>query len=209
MQGTRWDEGQARRDPENRLLWRRAPQRLEAEAIRDAMLAVSGCLNEQRFGPGIRPRIPAEAIFKGEAKYGALWPENVVDGPATWRRSIYIFVKRTQPLPILQTFDAPEAVTACSQRTVSTVAPQALALLNDPFVREQAERLASRVRREAGELPARQVDRLYRLALGRPPRATEQDACLRFLARGGSPAGASLADLCQSMMGLNEFIYVD
>jgi len=218
QEGTRWNEAAARVDPDNRLLWHRVPERLEAEPLRDSMLAVSGCLNPKMYGPGIHPWIPPDAIFKTESKYGELWPANVVDGPATWRRTVYVFVKRSNPFPFSEAFDAPSSTASCAQRATSNVAPQALTMLNDRFVRDQAEHFAERVRREAGPDRAAQVARAYQLALGRAPRPTEADSGLAFLsahspqvipASAGTAPDPALADFCQVLFCVNEFAYVD
>lgn len=219
--GVRFDPAAAKADPEDRLLWRRQPLRLEAEAVRDSLLAVSGCLNSQMYGPGVHPRVHPDAIYKTESKYGELWPANVTDGPATWRRSVYVFVKRSNPMPFIQVFDQPETVSSCGQRAVSTVAPQALALMNDQFAREQAAHFAGRARSEGGADRSAQIKRAYALALGRPPRPTELDRSLAFLGRqdrhyrrGNAPLrigdpDPGLTDFCQALMSLNEFVYVD
>jgi hypothetical protein len=208
-------------DPENWLLARRRPTRLEAEPVRDAMLAVSGCLNLEMFGPGIRPRIPPGAIARTEPKYGVRWPEVERDGPATWRRSVYIFQKRSNPFPLLKAFDAPEAVATCGRRPTTTVPAQALTLLNDEFVREQATYFAARVQREAGGAVEAQIRRAFVLALGREPDAGEFEQARMFLAAGRRryharkpspavrPADPALTDFCQVLFALNEFIYVD
>ncbi|MCC2668065.1 MAG: Planctomycete cytochrome, partial [Armatimonadetes bacterium] len=204
-------------DPENRLLWHRAPRRIEAEAFRDAMLSVSGSLNEQRYGPAFKPPIQPEAIQARNVKDP--YPANVKDTPETRRRTIYSFHKRVVQYPLLQAFDGPDAAASCGRRNTTTVAPQALAVLNEPFVRLRAQDLAARVRADAGEDAAAQVDRAYRLALGRAPAPKEQAAALRFLEQqaarrkardAGTDAGLlALTDFAQVLFGLNEFMYVD
>ncbi|NUN98963.1 MAG: DUF1553 domain-containing protein, partial [Candidatus Omnitrophica bacterium] len=141
--GTEFDEGKAAQDPENRLLWRRRPVRLEAEPIRDAILAVSGKLNDEMYGPGIHPKVPREAIATGSTYK---WPVDVVDGPDTWRRSIYIFMRRSAVFPMLTVFDGTDATASCARRTATTVPLQALELLNNDFAREQAGYFAERAR---------------------------------------------------------------
>ena len=149
LQDSAWDETRAKIDPENRLLWRRRPVRLEAEALRDSILAVSGRLNRELYGPALKPAVPAEAMA-GRNKDNAVGRPKE-DGPALWRRSIYLFTKRSLPTPLLEVFNAPNPIGSCGRRNQSTVATQALALLNDSFVRGQASQLASRVAAEAGE----------------------------------------------------------
>ncbi|MFN3652692.1 MAG: PSD1 and planctomycete cytochrome C domain-containing protein [Armatimonadota bacterium] len=217
-QGTELDVRKAKIDPENRLLWRRRPHRLEAEIYRDAMLAVSGTLNPEAFGPAVRPPIPAEAIQARNLKDP--YPANLKDTPETRRRSLYLFHKRVVQYPFLQVFDAPDAAASCGRRSVTTVAPQALAVLNEPFVRLRAIELGERLLQEAGEAPRAQVDRAYHHALGRAPSPAELEASAAFLraqearrrGRGETPEEAkrlALADFAQVIFGLNEFVYVD
>ena len=191
-------------DPENRLLWHRRPIRLEAEALRDAMLAASGRLNPAMYGPPFRPRIPAEAI---STRSNDAYPTDIRDGPATWRRSVYAFIKRSVPNPLAEVFDAPDSTAACGRRNTTAVPTQNLALLNDPFVRDCARDLARRVAAESGPRRADRIDRAYELALGRPPRDTERAAAMAFLDGGDGPE--SLADFCHVLFTLNEFLYID
>jgi mono/diheme cytochrome c family protein len=204
-------------DPDNRLLGRMRPRRLEAEALRDAMLAVGGTLNTEMFGRAVKPPIPADAMVARNLKDP--YPKNVADGPVVHRRSVYLFHKRVVPVPLLQAFDAPDAQQCTGRRDVTTVAPQALALLNDPFVRARAADFAARLVTEARDDPGRQVDRAYRLAFSRPPTIAERDAGVEFLARQTHDRSArdpkadarrlALTDYCQALFGLNEFVYVD
>ena len=216
-QGTTFDSKKARVDPDNRLLWRRRPRRIEAEAFRDAVLAVSGTLNEKRFGPGFKPPIPIEAILARNVTDP--YPKNVKETPETLRRTVYMFHKRVVPYPLLQAFDRPDPQGSCGRRSVTTVAPQALAVMNEPFIRLRAQDFAHRVRSDVGDRPDAQVDRAYRLALGRQPSAAERDASIRFLqqqttrraSRDPSADGRvlGLTDLAHVLFGLNEFMYVD
>jgi mono/diheme cytochrome c family protein len=204
-------------DPDNRLLGRMRPRRLEAEALRDAILAVSGTLNPEMYGPAVKPPIPADAMVARNLK--TPYPKDIPDGPSVHRRSVYVFHKRVIPLPIFQAFDTPDAQQCTGRRNVTTVAPQALALLNDPFVRARAGDFAGRLLTEAGDEPGRQVERAYRLAFGRPPTAAERDAGVEFLDRRARDRSArdpksdarrsALTDYCQALFGLNEFVYVD
>jgi mono/diheme cytochrome c family protein len=204
-----------RLDPDNRLLSRYPRRRLDAEAIRDALLSTSGRLNPVMYGPGARGR-PGDANLAPEAARSAL---AVREGPQQARRSVYLFVSRSSPSVLLESFDAPPPACACDRRTATTVPPQALLLLNAPFVLEQADALARRVKRDAGPDPAAQVDRLYRVALGRPPQPDETARALRFLAepslkvarptRKGADDPGPLADLAHVVLNLNEFVYVD
>jgi len=201
-------------DPDNMWLSRYPRRRLEAEAIRDALLFTSGRLNPVMYGPGARGR-PGDANLAPEA---ARSPLAVREGPQQSRRSVYLFVSRASPSVLLESFDAPPPACPCDRRLATTVPPQALLMLNAPFVLEQADALARRVKRDAAT-PDAQIDRLYRIALGRPPRPDEANRALRFLAdpalkaarpaRKGLDDPGPLADLAHVVINLNEFIYVD
>ena len=203
-------------DPENRLLWRQHPVRLEAEMLRDAMLHTSGTLNRQLYGPSFKPPIQLEAIQARNVKNP--YPKDARDTSETRRRSIYMFHKRVVQYPLMQAFDAPDAQQSCGRRMNTTVAPQALAMLNDPFVRLRASDLAKRVRDMAGEQIENQVVSAFQLALNREPAAEELSEATAFIRqqslvrqrRGESDeALLALTDFCHSVFGLNEFIYVD
>ena len=175
-------------DPGNRLLWHHAPVRLEAELIRDALLAVGGTLDNAMFGP------------------------SVLDNSV--RRSIYLRVKRSELLPVMTIFDAPEPTASIGERSVTTVPSQALAMMNSLFVRQQAEKLADRVAKSAGSDSAQAVDQAFRIALARAPTRTEAARLSAFLdqaAAGGSADARrkALAEACHTILCLNEFVYVD
>src|SRR6185295_12533074 len=172
-------------------LWTRRPVRLEAEILRDAILTASGSLNLKMFGPAVRPFIPREAMA---TRTQDPWPKDAVDGPESWRRSVYLFVKRSVRLPIMETFDTPDPNTSCGRRLVTTLPTQALALMNDAFVRNQAMRFADRVVEAAGPDPEARVRTAYRLSLSREPSAREVDTGTRFLLSGAGPKEA-LVDL--------------
>lgn len=220
QQSTSFDADRAIIDPESRLLWRRRPKRLEAEAIRDAVLAVSGTLNAEAYGPAFKPSIPQEAILARNTK--SPYPSNVPDTPATRRRSVYMFHKRVVQHPLMQVFDAPDASTSCGRRSNTIVAPQALALLNDPFLRIRSVDFAQRVLSEHGPDRATWIAECFKLAIGRAPNDSELHASLDFLQnqianRLAKHPNASedenrlqaLADYCHGVFCLNEFIYVD
>src|SRR5262245_7737441 len=153
----------SRSDPENQYLWRFRPQRLEAEIVRDEMLAVGGNINLAIGGEPIFPFIPKEILV---GQFRGKW-ENTPDGPAAWRRGVYVYRRRSLPYPMLKTFDHPDMSVTAGARNVSTVPTQALTLLNNPFVLTQAKQLPDRVRKEAPAGRA-QIDRAYRIALARP-----------------------------------------
>ncbi len=217
-QGVLHDPRAARIDPENRLLWHRRPLRLEAEALRDAILAVSGTLNPAMFGPGIKPPVPLASTL---AAYNTRdpYPRDARDDASTRRRSVYLFTKRSLRNPFLEVFDGADPSASCGRRTPTTVAPQALALLNDDLVRRRARDLADRLIGEGGE-DSVLIRRAFALALGRPPRPAEIDASSRFLKdrtasrkeRGKASDEArrlALADFGQALFSLNEFLYVE
>jgi hypothetical protein len=220
-------------DPDNRLLWRMNRRRLEAEAIRDAILTAAGTLTPDVGGPSVKVPLEPEVydlIFTEDEPSG-LW-RVTPDPKQHTRRSVYLFVKRNVRLPMLEAFDQPDTLNPCAARSLSTFAPQALILMNGPFAREQAGATAADLVRTVGEDPARQVDALYRRALGRPPSTAEVRVGVEFL-RGqappirdrmlarqpvGIPAGLpdgtdpaaarALADLCLAVFNTNEFVYV-
>jgi hypothetical protein len=220
-------------DPDNRLLWRMNRSRLEGEILRDSILAVAGTLNPKLGGPMIRvPLEPAvyELIFT-EGEPDGLWPVTANSCEHT-RRSIYLFAKRNVRLPLLEAFDRPDTLTSCAVRPVSTFAPQALVLLNGPFLQTQSKQFAARLLRDCSFDVDRQIDQAYRLALARPPRESELRTAREFLASQEKtirdrlcahlkielpseiaatvdPAAAALADFCLAMLNRNEFIYVN
>jgi mono/diheme cytochrome c family protein len=190
-QGTSFDARKSSVDPDNRLLWRRIPRRLEAEVIRDSLLAVAGRLDRRMFGPGtLNPRHD--------------------------RRSIYFFVKRSELPPMMVLFDAPDGTVGIEQRTTTTIAPQALVMMNNAVVRSASAGLAGRL--AGAKEPREAITRGYSIALGRPPGPSELAESLEFLreqrlayqAEKKTNAGRlALTDFCQVLLGLNEFVYVD
>jgi len=192
-------------DPENLLLWRMSPRRLEAEAVRDAILAVAGQLDERMYGESVK----TETKPSGEvAPVGD-------EGPG--RRSLYHVVRRSAPQSLLNAFDAPVMEVNCSRRAVSTTATQALALMNGDFVTAQARHFARRVLAARAD-DAEAAREAFRLALGREPTGAEADSLFTFLRRqaahyAGEAESARrhmvFADLCQALLGANEFLYID
>ena len=193
------DESVAR-DPDNRLFGRMSRQRLDADAIRDSILAVAGTLNLKMGGVGVIPPLTSEEILAARTPH--LWPANP-DPSEHARRTVYLQVKRSMALPMLQIFDAPDTAQSCARRETSTVAPQALAMMNSAFVLEQAGHFASRLRVTAREDLGGQVDAGWTLALGRYPTNAERRIALDFLRRN------SLQQLCLMLFNMNEFVYVD
>lgn len=201
-QSSRFEALAAAKDPENRLLWRANPHRLEAEVIRDTILAMSGKLNPTMGGPGIYPRIDPSVIASGSRPR---WPLEAREESAVWRRSVYIFVKRSVLVPLIEVFDCPVTTVSAPIRSVSTVSPQALALMNNEFVLQQAGYLAERVVREVGSDRKAQAARGFQIVLNRAPSAKEMEWSLEFLSKQQTP----LRDFCHALMNLNEFLYLD
>lgn len=196
------------KDPANALLSRMNKQRMEAEVVRDAVLAVSGKLNGKFGGPGIKPRIRAELL---DASQRNKWPVLKTEGAEQWRRSIYIYVKRQLLMPSMELFDAPTTTDSCALRTQSTVPTQALVLMNDEFVEEQAGYLARRAKAEAGDVLPRIVERLFMLTLSRKPTEQRLQQSLEFL-RDRAQAGDSetaLKDLSHVLLNSSEFVYIE
>ena len=168
-------------DPDNTLLWRQNLRRLEAEAIRDAVLATAGSLSTQMFGRGIFPTLSPE-VLSSQSRPGNGW-ENSQPAAQQARRSVYIFVKRTLGVPLLESFDAASPDTPSARRNVTTVAPQALILLNGEFLEQQSGAMAARIVEQIPSDAAGQIELAYRLALGRAPSAMEREVASAYLAR--------------------------
>lgn len=178
-------------NPGNTLWWRRGATRLDAEVIRDTLLAVSESLDKTMFGKGSLDE-------------------------ASPRRSVYLTVKRSNLIPILQLFDAPDAIQSIGHRDATTVPPQALAMMNSPLARQLAEKFTKRLRTVPDTPPEQLVAQAYAIALSRPPSDLERAQMVDFIDRqttayGGGEKGMDLAvaDYCQMMLCLNEFIFID
>ncbi|MBN9117974.1 MAG: DUF1553 domain-containing protein [Planctomycetes bacterium] len=192
-------------DPDNRLLAHFPLRRLDAEAVRDAMLHVSGELDPRAGGAYVPSRRTAEGVVEIDEK-----------ASGAHRRAVYLQQRRTQVVTFLQLFDSPSIVSTCGKRTPSTVPLQSLAMLNSEFARARAKAFAARLTREAGDDPAKRLALAYRLACGRAPLKDEVAACEKFL---GKQRGAyanekdadarAWADLCQIVLASNAFLYVE
>jgi len=192
---------------ENSLLWRQNPRRLSAEQLRDALLAVSGLLTGKSEGPPVWPDLPPETLQANpaflddnETKTKGWYPS---PKEQQWARSVFLVQKRTVRVPFMETFDLPENSVSCARRNESTVAPQALSLLNSPLAIEATRAFAGRVQREAGGSMGAQVIRAFQLALQRRPVDEEFQLSLRLARERGLP------ELCRALLNLNEFIYMD
>ena len=176
-------------DIDNLYRWRWSPRRLEAEAVRDSLLTVGGLLDERMFGPGSLDE-------------------------KMRRRSIYFFIKRTELIPSMMLFDWPEHLVGIGRRPSTTVAPQALMFLNSPEARRYAEGLS---RRLDGLRGPRMIHEAHRIAYGRPAGDAEVAAGEKFIERqrrsyeseGETDAAwTARTDYCQTLLGLNEFLYI-
>jgi hypothetical protein len=184
-------------DADNRLLWRQNPRRLEAEALRDAVLSVSGELDPTLGGPGFR-----DWTVKSQGNNEIYTVFDAV-GPEFNRRSLYRMVVRAGTDPLLDVLDCPDPSVATARRTVTTTPLQALSLLNSPFMERSAAKWAERLQREAPDDRPGQIRRAYRLAFARQARPEEIRFGERFAAKHG------LAQLCLVLLNANEFLYVD
>jgi hypothetical protein len=187
------DPRKSKLDPDNKLVSRHVRQRMEAEILRDSLLDVSGLLDMTMYGPGT-----LDESMK--------------------RRSIYFTIKRSRLIPSLRLFDGPDALQSIGTRQTTTVAPQALMLLNNVNVREYATKLAQRVASTDQTPRAEAVRNAYLLTLSRLPSAQETSDGLAFLAQQSTsyqankqddPARLALTDFCQALMSSNEFVYVE
>ncbi len=193
------------KDPDNHLLWGANRRRLDAEGVRDAILATAGTLNRKGGGPPVIPPLSDEEI--GALEDASQWPASH-DPAAAAQRSVYLYVKRGFRIPMLETFDMPDASFSSAHRDSTNVAPQALALLNNDFVYRQAQAFASRLSRESAD-PAVQAASGWRLALGREPTPAELQKAVAILSRGAFQPGQPLLGFCLMLFNLNEFLYVD
>jgi hypothetical protein len=190
LQSSQFDESRAKIDRENQYWWRWQPRRLEAEPIRDSMLAISGQLDPTMYGPG------------------------TLD-PNMKRRSVYFSIKRSQLIPMMMLFDWPEHLVSIGQRASTTVAPQALAFMNGPQTRQYAERLAQRL---AGQNRDEAIKKAYLLAYARSPGEREAKLSAAFIDKQASgyrnkgkpnAENQAMVDFCQALFSMNEFVYVE
>jgi Protein of unknown function (DUF1549)/Protein of unknown function (DUF1553)/Planctomycete cytochrome C len=198
------------KDPENNLFWRFDMRRLEAEEVRDSLLAVNGSLNLQMGGPSIYPALPAE-VLAGQSRPGEGWETSPPDQAR--RRSVYVFVKRSLVMPIIASFDGAETDLTCPTRFATTQPTQALGMLNSAFVSEQAKVFAGYLRQRAGANPADQVRLCLWRTLQRAPTPKEIARGVKLIAslQTEEKLGAedALAAFCVVAFNLNEFMYLD
>jgi hypothetical protein len=208
-------------DAANRLWWRTERRRLDAESLRDSLLAVSGELELRLGGPSFKPTISPDAL-EGLSRKASAWQASPPEHQR--RRSLYMYTQRSLLPPLMTVFDFGDTTLPCGQRDVTTVAPQALALLNDDFHHERSTALARRVAASAGDEPIDRIDMAWRIALGRVPDDGERRLASEHLQRQRArfdrlraagdtealdPDTLALASLCHVLINSNEFLYVD
>ncbi len=207
MQSSDFRADAAELDTDNKLLWRYPRRRLEGEAIRDSMLAVSGLLDPKMGGPGVFPHVPTGT----EIQEGRHWRKSK-GAEDEYRASVYIFARRLVRYPMLQSFDAPLAIESCGRRQETVTPDQALELMNGSATAGFAKALAQRIANDAGQSSEGLVERAFRLTLGRTPSTAELARGSDFLAKQSkltnSTSGA-LDDLCLSLLSSSEFLYID
>ena len=203
----------AKRDPDNRLLWQMPRRRLTAESIRDAMLAASGHLESGRGGPSLGLELKGNIRGAGGNVNPPTWAGKIPED-IKYRRSVYLPLKRGRPageLEILSVFDFPHPNDVTGARPNTTVATQALFLLNAPFVKEQARKLAARLKKENPHDERERIRRLYLLTVSRPPTSGQAETVLAFLDQcAGDLDGdrsAAWRQLCHAVLGSNEFLF--
>jgi hypothetical protein len=197
-QSSRHDEAAAKSDADNRLLWRAPRRRLDAEGMRDTVLAVSGELRREMGGKGFD-------LFRFKDDHSPIYDHDDVSrmtDPATYRRTVYRFAVRSVPNPLLDTFDCPDPNQPVPVRNTTLTALQALALMNNPFLVRQAGHLADRLSGASSDLAA-QVELAYRLCFCRPPTKRESDAVAEHARRHG------LKSACRALLNANEMAFID
>lgn len=211
-----YQPGDLEKDPTDVYLWRFPARRMEAEIVRDTVLDASGNLNLQAGGPAFFPSIPISV--RADQPRGT-W-DLTKEGPDTWRRSVYAYVKRGLKYPMFEEYDLPDLNVTCERRAVSTVPTQALTMLNNEFTLMQAAAFAKRVEKLAGDDASQQVKVMYQIALSREPKQKELESNVAFLkeqreqatsagARTGEQTSLSaLTDLAHVTLNLNEFVYI-
>ena len=183
-------------DADNRLLWRMNPHRLEAEAVRDSVLAVTGKLNDTMFGPGYRD-------FDYKEAYAPIYTYRTADSPPLWRRSVYRFIVRTTPQQFMTALDCPDPANLTPQRNVTTTAQQSLAMYNNEFMLKQSRYFAERLSQECGVNVDDQIERAFQLAFARSPDTTETELARDAIDQHG------LWQFCRAMFNASEFVYID
>jgi hypothetical protein len=204
MQSAQDDPQKSKVDADNKLYWRANRRRLEGEAIRDSVLAVTGLLNPVLYGKPVRVPIEKEVydLIFTEYETDNLWPLSL-DKRDQYRRSLYLLNKRTVRLPLLANFDQPDAMTSCPVRPTSTHSLQALTLMNSDFMQEQSNAFADRLQRECASDEGCRLRRAYKLTLARAPRTEEVAMAQKFFSDGGT-----WQEFCLALLNRNEFVYL-
>lgn len=207
---TSMDAKAAAQDPGNNLFWRQNLRRLSAEQVRDSVLAATGQLNSQVFGESMYPKLSAE-VLASQSQPGAGWEDSSAADRA--RRSIYIHVKRSLPVPMMSVFDFPETDVSCEARFLTTQPGQALNMLNSAWMQEQADRLLDRVKLEVGDDLRLQATRCLEITQCRTPSPVDIEELQDLVARLQSKHELSDRDarhaMCLAVLNLNEFLYID
>ncbi|MDQ6664090.1 MAG: DUF1549 and DUF1553 domain-containing protein [Acidobacteriota bacterium] len=196
------------KDPDDKLLSSFPRRRLEAEEIRDAMLAAAGDINSKPGGPSVIVPIDAELV---KALYKPSQWAPAKDPAEYQRRSVYLIAKRNLRLPFMEVFDSPDLQVSCPRRESSTHAPQALEMLNGTLANRQAKALSDRLGREAGKSRRKEIDLAYLLVTGRSPKPPEVQLSLKFLNQNSKILGEEPAreQFALAMFNLNAFLYID
>jgi mono/diheme cytochrome c family protein len=198
------------KDPQNDLLWRFDMRRLEAEEVRDSILAVNGRLNVTMHGPGVFPKIPA-AVLAGQSRPGDGWGKSPPQDEC--RRSIYIHQKRSLVHPLLAALDVPDGDASCPARFTTTQSTQALGMMNSEFLNDEARAFAARLRKEAGDGVGEQVKLALRLALCHEPAKPDVERGVKFVRAMEQDLHVApdiaLDQFCLLVLNLNEFVYLD
>lgn len=190
-------------DPTNQWVHRMPIRRLEAEAIRDAVLQVSGRLDDRMYGRGVVPHLTPYMTGRGRPRRSG-----PVDGEG--RRSIYLNVRRNFLTPFFLAFDYPTPFTTIGKRSVSSVPAQALAMMNNPFVRQQAQIWAQQILADPNASVSERITRLYRVAFGRAPTTKELESATGFIASVGNPKDLrAWTELCHVLFNVKEFIFIN
>jgi len=187
----------AEKDAANRLLWRASIRRLEAESLRDAMLRVSGKLNDKAGGPSFKD--VSITLNNGTTYYEPL----DVDGPEFFRRTVYRFNPRGGRSALLDTFDCPDPASTAPRRSVTTTPLQSLSLMNNTLVLRMSNYFAQRIRDEVGNDASRQITRAWQLTIARDPNESERTLSEQLVTEHGLPA------LCRGLFNLNEFVVIE
>jgi len=205
QQSSQHNAESAAKDPENKLWWKFPRRRLEGEAVRDSMLQAAGRLNLKMYGEPVFPPLPSGVVTRGGWKAKE-------DSSEADRRSVYVFVRRNTRYPMFEAFDMPDTHESCARRNMTINPAQSLELMNSKLVTEWAYSLAQRVRNDAGQTVDGMLDRAWKLAVQRTPGDAERAGAREFLDKQTKLTGneaQAWADLCQTLLSTNEFLYIN